>query len=663
MSDQSREQILSDFQSCTGLEHIDECIHVLEQYEWILPAAVQSVLDRIGCANDNETTVPNQDTVNNSTSSVAINTTNQNVNNKRQSDSNDIDDLDQPRIIKTIPGSQRTTTGIIGPVVRDLNFTIECRDRTEQITMFDNESVYQLKAKICEKIPIPPNKQNFLNWETKSFDDHTILRDLHLPKENKIQLSSIENGSASRTQTHTSSEEFPITVLCEDQSGNMIPFKLTLQSNTTINDLKKKIEHSAHIPLQNQSWQGLLGAKDSDELSQTSITSQIPLILHRSDRQLPSIRKEIKYSVTTNDDERMDIDHDSSLETYEDDNHALSQNETSPQFDATTIASRVPLIPDECTDDVSALENFARVFHARYGSTGPILYIGPLDQAIQDSVYASIHNRRPLAIYLHNDQSVCANVFCSQVLATDSIVEYLANNYVFWAWDVTSASNRTRLFETVRRCVGNQCVHRVGSIENDTFPLILIVVRSRGSLELVNIIEGKSTPSEVLLNLIQSHESFEEQRLRDVDEEIMREKRENLKKQQEDEYEQSLQADLAKERARQEEYDASERLKQQRLQQQEESKARLPEEPSETEKNIIRLKIRLPNDEGVLMRRFHINDNLQVLFDYLTTHERMLGEYKLLTTYPKRDLASLNASDTFEQLKLYPQEQLILESL
>ncbi|CAF4356322.1 unnamed protein product, partial [Rotaria magnacalcarata] len=502
MSDQSREQILSDFQNCTGLEHIDECIHVLEQYEWNLPAAVQSVLDRIGCANDKETTVPNQDTVNNSTSSVAINTTNQNVNNKRQSDSNDIDDLDQPRTIKTIPGSQRTTTGIIGPVVRDLNFTIECRDRTEQIAMFDNESVYQLKAKICEKIPIPPNKQNFVNWETKSFDDQTILRDLHLPKENKIQLSSIENGSASRTQTHKSSEEFPVTVLCEDQSGKMVPFKLILQSNTTI-------------------------------------------------------------------------------------------------------------IPDECTDDVSALENFARVFHARYGSTGPILYIGPLDQAIQDSVYASIHNRRPLAIYLHNDQSVCANVFCSQVLATDSIVEYLANNYVFWAWDVTSASNRTRLFETVRRCVGNQCVHRVGSIENDTFPLILIVIRSRGLLELVNIIEGKSTPSEVLLNLIQSHESFEEQRLRDVDEEIMREKRENLKKQQEDEYEQSLQADLAKERARQEEYDANERLKQQRLQQQEESKARLPEEPSETEKNITRLKIRLPNDEGVLMRRFHINNNLQ----------------------------------------------------
>ncbi|CAF4351088.1 unnamed protein product [Rotaria sp. Silwood2] len=320
-------------------------------------------------------------------------------------------------------------------------------------------------------------------------------------------------------------------------------------------------------------------------------------------------------------------------------------------------------IPDECTNDAFGLEHFARVFNERYGSTGPILYIGPLDQAIQDSLYSSIHIRRPLAIYLHNEQSVCANVFCSQVLSADSIVEYLANNYVLWAWDSTNDGNRKRLFETLRRCIGNQCAQRVGAMESDSFPLLLILIRSRGSLELINVIEGKSTPSEVLLNLIQSHESFEEQRLREVDGEVMREKRENLKRQQEDEYEQSLQADLAKERARQEEQNANERLKQQRLQQKEESRARLPEEPSETEKNITQLKIRLPNDEGVLKRRFRINDTLQMLFDYLTIEGRMLGEYKLLTTYPKRDLTLLNQSDTFEQLKLYPQEQLILESL
>ncbi|CAF0972713.1 unnamed protein product [Rotaria sordida] len=681
MSDESREQILSDFQNCTGLEHLDECIHILQQYEWNLMEAVQAVHDRIGIGNDNESTVPVQEITNRDTSSIITNTTNQNVNNnKRQSDPNEIDDSDQPRIIKTIPGSQRTSKGAssitnVGPV-RDLNFTVEYCDQTEKISTFDSESVYQLREKISKKFSIPPNKQHFINWTMKSYDDQTILKDLNLLKENTIHLTSIENGSAVQIPNHTTSssktsDEFPLTVLCEDKSGNLTPFKLTLQSHTTISEMKKQTEHLTHIPIQEQAWQGLLGAKDSDEFRQTSIASNAHLIVYQSDtslnQQIPTMRKDTKRSIISpdrNEDDQMDIEHDNGLESYDDDVNVLSQNNSTTTFATeTTTSGREPLIPDGCTNDAFGLEHFARVFNRRYGSTGPILYIGPLDQAIQDSLYSSIHTRRPLAIYLHNDQSVCANVFCSQVLSADSIVEYLANNYVLWAWDVTSDGNRTRLLETLRRCVGNQCAQRVGSTENDSFPLLLIVIRSRGSLELINVIEGKSTPSEVLLNLIQSYESYEQQRLRDVDEEIMRENRENLKKQQEDEYEQSLQADLAKERARQEEQDANERLKQQRLQQQEESKARLPEEPNETEKNITRLKIRLPNDEGVLMRRFRINDTLQVLFDYLTTQGRMFGEYKLLTTYPKRDLTSLNQADTFEQLKLYPQEQLILESL
>ena len=90
-------------------------------------------------------------------------------------------------------------------------------------------------------------------------------------------------------------------------------------------------------------------------------------------------------------------------------------------------------------------------------------------------------------------------------------------------------------------------------MEKNDFPLLLIVTRSRGLLELNSIIEGKSTPSEVLLNFIQSHDSFEQQRLHDMDEELMREKRENLKREQEDEYEQSRRADLAKQQAREQE--------------------------------------------------------------------------------------------------------------
>lgn len=103
--------------------------------------------------------------------------------------------------------------------------------------------------------------------------------------------------------------------------------------------------------------------------------------------------------------------------------------------------------------------------------------------------------------------------------------------------------------------------------------------------------------------------------------------------------------------------------KQKQLKEQQECLALLSEEPKETDKNITRFKIRLPDDEGILMRRFRISDQLQTLFDYLTSQGKVFNEYKLLTTYPKRDLTTLNRSDTFEQLKLFPQEQLILENL
>ena len=49
-----------------------------------------------------------------------------------------------------------------------------------------------------------------------------------------------------------------------------------------------------------------------------------------------------------------------------------------------------------------------------------------------------------LAVYVHHDKSVQSNVFCSQLLCADSIVSFLNQNFVTWAWDVTSLKNRER---------------------------------------------------------------------------------------------------------------------------------------------------------------------------------------------------------------------------
>jgi len=57
--------------------------------------------------------------------------------------------------------------------------------------------------------------------------------------------------------------------------------------------------------------------------------------------------------------------------------------------------------------------------------------------------------RKLLAIYLHHDQSIFANVFCSQVLCDESLVSFLSANFIIWAWDLTNASNREKYVQSV----------------------------------------------------------------------------------------------------------------------------------------------------------------------------------------------------------------------
>lgn len=109
-------------------------------------------------------------------------------------------------------------------------------------------------------------------------------------------------------------------------------------------------------------------------------------------------------------------------------------------------------------------------------------------------------------------------------------------------------------------------------MEKDAFPLLFILTRSRNSLELINMIEGKSTPSEALLTLIQSHDLYEQQKQREEEDEKSRVARENIIKEQEQAYNESLQADLAKEqtrladeRKRKEEHDENERKVKEKL--------------------------------------------------------------------------------------------------
>jgi len=62
-----------------------------------------------------------------------------------------------------------------------------------------------------------------------------------------------------------------------------------------------------------------------------------------------------------------------------------------------------------------------------------------------------------------------------------------------------------------------------------------------------------------------------------------------------------------------------------------------------------------------LERRFLASDSLQTVLDYLTIEGFPHEEYKVLSSWPRRDLTVLDTSQTLKDLKLYPQETLTLE--
>merc|ERR1712080_536631 len=62
-----------------------------------------------------------------------------------------------------------------------------------------------------------------------------------------------------------------------------------------------------------------------------------------------------------------------------------------------------------------------------------------------------------------------------------------------------------------------------------------------------------------------------------------------------------------------------------------------------------------------LERRFLASQTLQTVLDYLTTEGYPSSEYKVLSSWPRRDLTTLDSKQSLKSLKLYPQETLILE--
>ena len=83
-------------------------------------------------------------------------------------------------------------------------------------------------------------------------------------------------------------------------------------------------------------------------------------------------------------------------------------------------------------------------FHSNSSCIKPCISVSMIRISWDSHYNIFLFQRKLLAIYLHHDNSILSNVFCSQILCSDSVVSYLSNNFVTWAWDLTLETKNSR---------------------------------------------------------------------------------------------------------------------------------------------------------------------------------------------------------------------------
>ncbi|XP_051869130.1 FAS-associated factor 1 [Pristis pectinata] len=648
MASMDREMILADFQACTGIENIDEAITLLEQNNWDLVAAINGIIPQ-------ENGILQSEFVSGETSQ-------------------------DPLYGPTGQPSSSSTSSAFCPITpsrpiverqpRMLNFRVEYRDRNVEVVVEDTNTVGAIKQILENELQIPVPQMQLKGWKSTDVNDSTVLRSLHLPKNNSLYVLTpdiAQPGSDGPATSHSSAlqeslnENFMLIITHREAQRD---YSLNFPGTRTVQEVKRNIFDLTNIHVRHQVWEGWPASAEDDSITLAAAGLSYPC--HRltvSKRPSPAQTREQSEECT--------------------DVHMVSDSEGDDFEDATEFgvddgelfgmissgSKKSPMMPDDAENEGDALLQFTAEFSSRYGDCHPVFFIGSLEAAFQEAFYGKARDRKLLAIYLHHDDSVLTNVFCSQLLCAESIVSYLSQNFITWAWDMTREANRARFLSMCTRHFGSVVAQTIRTYKTDQFPLLLIIMGKRSSNEVLNVIQGNTTVDDLMMRLMNAMEIFAAQQQEDIRDEDEREAREKVKREQDEAYRVSLEADRAKREAQEREIAEQVRQEQIRKEQEEEREAirlsleqSLPPEPREESTELVsKLRIRTPRGE-FFERRFLASNRLQVVFDFVASKGFPKDEYKLLSTFPRRDVSQFDPTETLLEVKLYPQETLFLEA-
>ncbi|XP_068175388.1 FAS-associated factor 1 [Antennarius striatus] len=665
-SSMDREMILADFQACTGIDNIAEAITLLELNNWDLVAAINGVIPQEnGILQSNfsseasQTSVfgpPSQSEAADAAAGGAVPPTSSSSSSSSPPSSS----------TTAFCPSNLTSRHIVERQPRMLNFRVEYRQRTVELVLEEGSTVGEINQILETELGIPVSKMQLKGWKSGDVSDSTVLRSLHLPKNNSLYVLTPDIAPTASTSKNSTLQEslnqnFLLVISHREAQRD---YNLNFPGSRTIQEVKRNISDLTNIPVRHQQWEGWPTSASDD--SMTLAVSGISYPCHH----LSVCRRSLPANPQEPTEECADVHmvSDSEGDDFEDASEfGVDDSEMFGMGSSTCRKS--PMMPENSDNEADALLHFTAEFSSRYGETHPMFYIGSLEAASQEAFYGKARDRKLLAIYLHNDDSVLSNVFCSQMMCADSIVSYLSQNFITWAWDVTKETNKARLLTMCTRHFGSVVTQTIRTYKTDQFPLLLIVMGKRTSNEVLNVIQGNTTVDELMMRLMGAMEIFTAQQQEDIKDEDEREARETVKREQDEAYRLSLEADRKKREAQEREEAEQVRLEQMRREQEEEKEAirlsleqALPPQPDEdSAEQISKLRIRTPSGEFV-ERRFLGSCKLQVLFDFVASKGYPSEEFKLLTTFPRRNITQLDPGSTLLEAKLFPQETLFLEA-
>lgn len=558
----------------------------------------------------------------------------------------------------------------------------------------DGSTIDDLKTLVYAESNIPCCLQNFNGWpNNQPPSNKDTLSKLNLPDKFKLNLINGHEDLNQELNGRSNLRIFTLNITMEaTTSSEYQVFKLPFSSNQTVAEVKEVVANLTKLPISNQQWLGWphfvtpattleeshinypvhdFKLKPSNSILKhtkkryNTRLNQSVVDMETSDSPMPSSSTSSSSTSSSSSEEDPFEDAAESLSGIDDD------DDVDAMFMDTEAPTRIrPLIAEDTEDELAGCIQFIDEFQNRYGDMRPQFFLGTLDQAIKIACFKPAKDKRLLAVYLHHDRSVLSNVFCTQLLCFESVVQYLNTNFLVWGWDMTHPSNRNRILQSASLSLGTMAEITLRAIDTNRLPALVLFTRNRSNTEILSVINGDCNISELLSSLINAQEMFAIQQQVEIKEEGERNMREMIKVEQDEAYQQSLAIDRAKEETKRvqemEEKAIRSQIESQERQAAAEKEAirqrivaSLPPEP-EPGDQVAKIRFRLPLGK-FLERRFLASDNLQVLFDYLYINGFSQEEFKVISSWPRRDLTTLGVTQTMKELNLYPQETLTLE--